>query len=307
VLPRFDSAHNRLSALSRQSPSTALEIALVNQDVAAVQEMQFSQAVVSVMRQYFPYLFAVLPSKAFHLALGSYPTLNVAYLEWALSGAVQSSVIEALKACGCTVERFGSDELLDSLTDMLLVLLQEHRAQVLQNASCFQRTVAILLKRRLQLIDQSYPGRVDPASRARKSKRIEDTVLQMVRESPHNTAHAALRKTFSDCEFPQGIVEVRGVEAAIADSVTNQRIDALLSLFQLKGVVNDGHWMTLFVASHGANQLEAAMHLCFSVVQQPKRVRMLLRRAFPFMDTPELTDSQLRSVSQKLAILIGKS
>jgi hypothetical protein len=129
----------------------------------------------------------------------------------------------------------------------------------------------------------------------------------MVRESPHNTAHAALRKTFSDCEFPQGIVEIRGVEAAIADSVTNQRIDALFSLFQLKDVVNDGHWMTLFVASHGANQLEAAMHLCFSVVQQPKRVRMLLRRAFPFMDTPELTDSQLHNVSQKLAILIGKS
>lgn len=309
VLPRFNNENCKLSSLSRQAPQTALEVALIQLDPSAVQELQFSQAPACMIRQYFPYLFAVLPSKAFHLALGNYPTLNVAFLEWALSGAVQSCVIDALKCCGCSVERFSSDDLSDSLTDILLVLVHEHSTALHQSTWCFPRAVAILLKRRLELLDVNNACRLDPSVRAKKTKRIEDLVLQMVRECQVNIniAHPSLRKVFSDFEFPQGIVEIRAIEAAVTDSVASGRIDKLLPLFQLKNAINDGHWMTLFVACHGAQQLEAAMHLCFSVVQQAKKVRMLLRRAFPYMDTPELADEQLRSVSHKLAVLIGKS
>lgn len=275
-------------------------------DVNVVPELGFCPAPTCSTRQYFAYLFAVFPSKALQVALANYPALNVRFLEWAMSGEVQTACVETLKQNNCNVDRMTSDDLFDSLTEILLLVAQEHTAAIQESACCFPRAMSIFLKRRLQLLDATLPTALPAATRQKKVRRIEQAILSLIRSCPLNVsiAHPSMGSLFCQYDFPAGVVEIRGVEAAIHDSVHQGRIDKLLSLFRLASIT-DSHWMLLFASSHAANKLQEAVYLSLSVLQQPNRARLLLRRAFPYIDTPELADEQLQSVVSKLGMLLG--
>ena len=141
----------------------------------------------------------------------------------------------------------------------------------------------------------------------KKVRRLEETVIDMLRSSTLNLAllFPKLRAMMDRLSFPLGAVELNAVGATILDQIQSDRIDLLLPLFQLPDVITESHWIALFTGAHQHNQMDKAMLLCLTVVNAPKRVRYLIRRAFPQLDEPLQTDQQLKEVAKKLTVLIG--
>ena len=70
--------------------------------------------------------------------------------------------------------------------------------------------------------------------------------------------------------------------------------------------ISEVNWLNLLRKAHRLGCLEDAAYLTLTVhIQQPKRVRYLLRRAFPLLDVDEQIDPVLRRVRDKLAAIMS--
>lgn len=83
-----------------------------------------------------------------------------------------------------------------------------------------------------------------------------------------------------------------------------------VSLFSVAGTstckLTEQHWISLLTHSHENGCLEAAMMITMTVfVQQPKKARYLLRRAFPLLDFPDQLDPDVKRVAAKFAPILG--
>ncbi len=256
---------------------------------------------------YFPYVVAVLPSKTLAFVTARFPKLTVRFSHWACSGHVQSQVVTALRKCGCKqLTRLAPADLADCSCDIVLGLLAQFRELIVSHGKSFEKCVEVLLERRSTIlaVDETPAGPVA----TRKLRRLDDTVVDMLRATSLNllVVFPQLRSMMDRHGFPLGTVELNAVGATIVEQCRNDRIDLLLPLFQLPNdVITESHWIALFTAAHQSELMEKAMFLCLTVVQVPRRVRYLIRRAFPQLDEPQQPDQQLREVAKKLCVLIG--
>ena len=290
-----------------ESPTLSpLERGLIVGDPAAVGLLSAESQPLCFAHYYFPYLVAVLPSKAACFVLDRFPKLSIRFTQWACSGHVQSQVVAALRKCGCKLNRLSPDDLADCSCDIVLSLLHQFRDMIVNHGKCFEKCIEVLLDRRNTILSVES---VTPSQllTTKKVRRLEETVIDMLRSSTLNLAllFPKLRAMMDRLSFPLGAVELNAVGATILDQIQSDRIDLLLPLFQLPDVITESHWIALFTGAHQHNQMDKAMLLCLTVVNAPKRVRYLIRRAFPQLDEPLQTDQQLKEVAKKLTVLIG--
>ena len=313
--------HLRRSATAKDSETSCdIELLLRSANVSVLDALEKHSVPTCAMFHYFTYLFIVLPSKCQNLLLEKFPHISISFVEWALSTAVQDAAWTVIANGQCDkIERMSNDDLADTLCDFTLMVMQAHRNLVL-STNAFPQCCHVLLSRRLQLIQESslisptppqasvdtHSPLVSHVHVMRKLKRLEDAVIGLFQSSTMKVtvAFPTVRSMCDEFLFPRGVFELRAVEASIEEHVASGRVDKLLPLFQCSDLITEAHWITFFVAAHGATCLEQASFLCLTVVQQAKKVRYLVRRAFPFMDAPNLDDDQLKTVSQKLAVLI---
>eukprot|EP00658_Telonema_sp_P-2_P055674 TRINITY_DN4424_c0_g1_i10.p1 TRINITY_DN4424_c0_g1~~TRINITY_DN4424_c0_g1_i10.p1 ORF type:complete len:573 (+),score=104.21 TRINITY_DN4424_c0_g1_i10:126-1844(+) len=70
--------------------------------------------------------------------------------------------------------------------------------------------------------------------------------------------------------------------------------------------ISEINWLNLLRKAHRLGCLEDAAYLTLTVhIQQPKRVRYLLRRAFPLLDVDDQVDPVVRRVRDKLAAIMN--
>jgi hypothetical protein len=290
--------------------TSASEKCLMSGDPAVLALLANDAHPLCAAHYYFPYLIAVLPSKAVGFVIDRFPKLTVRYAHWAFSGHVQSQAVSALRKHGSKLNRPAPGDLADCCCDIVLGLLLQYRDAIVKQGKCFEKCVEVLLERRSTILSVDAQQQPAAASVAitKKLRRLEDTVIDLLRSSPLNliAAFPQLRSTMDRLAFPQGTIELNAVGATIVEQVKNDRIDLLLPLFQLTGdAITESHWISLFTAAHQNNLMDKAMFLCLTVVNAPKRVRYLIRRAFPHLDEPQQADQQLRDVAKKLSVLIG--
>lgn len=274
---------------------------------SAIDLLSVMKGPASSLRQYFPFLFAVLPSKALHLVLSHFSVLSMRYLQWALSAEVQTAVFEALRRLGCTqiTDRMSVQELDEAMSDMVLLLLQEHKATLMDSLDAFSRTLGVLLSRRRNLAADPSP------QAAKKRRRVADAIIDVVKATSVAVApesHGSAVELLVRYEFPEAITEMAdGVERAIDLCVGEGRIEKLFALMQLPPpAISDSHWVRLFTKCHASGILLDAVYLSLGALRnEAKRVRVLLRRAFPLVDSSDLVDEQQRVAMSKLNQMMG--